>query len=99
MEDAIADLAPEVSRYDPRLALSGGADGLAAYRNLVPQAARLLGAGGVLALEVGAGQAGEVERLLDEAGLVGLGRARDLAGLERCVLATSRADTKANTTG
>jgi release factor glutamine methyltransferase len=99
MESAIADLAPEVARYDPSMALSGGADGLAAYRSLVPQAARLLSPGGILALEVGAGQADEVEQLLGAAGLLGLCRARDLTGTDRCVLATRKAGISANTIG
>ncbi|MGE5766906.1 MAG: peptide chain release factor N(5)-glutamine methyltransferase, partial [Bacteroidota bacterium] len=60
----IAGLAPEVAAYDPRAALDGGPDGLAAYRALVPVAARLLRAGGLVALEVGAGQAEAVEVLL-----------------------------------
>ena len=88
MDHEIAGLAPEVARYDPRLALSGGADGLAAYRSLAPQVARLLASNGILALEVGAGQAGEVGRLLGAAGLTGVACMRDLGGVERCVLAT-----------
>ncbi len=88
MDSDIADLAPEVARYDPKLALSGGADGLAAYRSLAPEVARLLASSGILALEVGAGQAGEVGRLLGAAGLAGVDCMRDLGGVERCVLAT-----------
>ncbi len=99
IESAIADLAPEVARYDPNMALSGGADGLVAYRSLVPQAARLLAPGGILALEVGAGQADEVEQLLGAGGFLGLCRARDLTGTDRCVLATSKAGISANTIG
>ena len=39
--DAIAGLMPEVSRFEPRLALDGGADGLAAYRAIAAEAPRL----------------------------------------------------------
>jgi release factor glutamine methyltransferase len=88
MEGTIAELAPEVERYDPKLALSGGADGMAAYRSLVPQAGWLLSSEGLLALEVGAGQAEGVAQLLGSAGLASLGCLRDLAGRERCLLAT-----------
>src|SRR6201999_3295288 len=38
----IAALATEVRNHDPHLALDGGADGLAAYRTLIPQSAALL---------------------------------------------------------
>ena len=88
MDREIADLAPEVARYDPRLALSGGSDGLAAYRSLAPQVARRLAPQGTLALEIGAGQAGEVGRVIEAAGLAVLECTDDLAGRERCILAT-----------
>lgn len=84
----IGSLAPEVADYDPRLALDGGADGLDAYRSLIPQAARVLHPQGLLALELGAGQAAAVESLLEEAGLGAHRTARDLSGTERCLLVT-----------
>lgn len=83
----IAGLAPEVADYDPPAALDGGADGLAAYRALVPAAARMLRPGGLLALEIGHGQADAVEELLAASGFSGTRRARDLAGVARCLLA------------
>jgi release factor glutamine methyltransferase len=83
---AIDGLAPEVSRYDPRAALDGGVDGLSAYRALIPQAAERLKPGGLLALEIGAGQAAAVRALAGDAGLTDLGSAQDLAGIERCLL-------------
>jgi release factor glutamine methyltransferase len=87
-EAEIGDLAPEVARYDPRLALTAGFDGLDAYRELLPQAARLLELGGLLALEVGRGQQEAVTALLVASGFTPLGRYRDLGGIERCLLAT-----------
>jgi len=84
--EAIDGLAPEVAQYDPRGALDGGADGLSAYRTLLPQAAERLKSGGLLALEIGAGQGAAVRTLAIHAGLTGLGGAEDLAGIERCLL-------------
>ena len=82
----IAGLATEVRDHDPHRALDGGADGLDAYRALIPQAARLLAAGGVLAMEVGHGQSEEVERLMTKAGLTLEGPPKaDLAGVGRAV--------------
>lgn len=87
-EGEIGELAPEVARYDPKLALTAGFDGLDAYRKLLPQAARLLKRGGVLALEVGRGQQDAVTALLAASGFTALGRHRDLGGIERCLLAS-----------
>ncbi len=87
-DNEIGDLAPEVARYDPKLALTAGSDGLDAYRKLLPRAARLLERGGVLALEVGRGQQDAVTALLAASGLTPLSRYRDLGGIERCLLAT-----------
>ena len=87
-DDEIGELAPEVARYDPKLALTAGSDGLDAYRKLLPRAAGLLERGGVLALEVGRGQQDAVTGLLVASGLKPLSRYRDLGGIERCLLAT-----------
>ncbi len=82
----ISVLEPEVSRYEPRMALDGGADGLTFYRRLTKDIDRLLVSGGLLALEVGIGQAGDVAALLGSAGLQQIECRQDLAGIERCVL-------------
>ena len=81
----IAELATEVREYDPRLALDGGADGLAAYRALAPQIARLLAPEGWFFLEVGADQAQDVKAIAADAGLAEVVTLRDLAGVERVV--------------
>jgi release factor glutamine methyltransferase len=78
-------LAPEVARYEPRAALDGGPDGLAAYRTIVPALPRHLAEGGIAALEVGDGQAAAVGELSRAAGL-NVTICRDLAGRERCLI-------------
>jgi release factor glutamine methyltransferase len=84
--NAIDGLAPEVAQYEPRGALDGGADGMNAYRIVIPQSAERLKAEGLLALEIGAGQGDAVRALATAADLTDLGGARDLAGIERCLL-------------
>ncbi len=79
----IAELAPEVSRHEPKLALDGGADGLDMYRRLVPAAAKRATVG--IAFEVGAGQGDAVAELLTGVGFP----ARvypDLGGVGRVVV-------------
>ena len=53
----------EVSRFEPRLALDGGTDGLDFYRAITEKWASSLRPGGWLICEVGIGQVGKVEEL------------------------------------
>ena len=80
--DDIRGLMPDVGSYEPRLALDGGPDGLAAYRAILADLPRLLTPSGCALLEVGDAQAGEV-RELARAWRVTIHQ--DLAGIERCV--------------
>jgi len=82
----IDGLEPEVSRFEPRVALDGGADGLAAYRIIAAALPSLLKPGGAFALEVGAGQAESVKALAEEAGLATGEPRRDLSGIPRVVV-------------
>jgi release factor glutamine methyltransferase len=80
----LAGLPAEV-RVEPVLALDGGPDGLALVRRLVLEAPALLVPGGVLALEIGAGQAPATSELLRAAGFSDVQTRRDLGGVERVV--------------
>lgn len=84
----IARLEAGVRDFDPALALDGGADGLQAYRDLAPALARSLMAEGLAAVEVGAGQAADVSRIFAAQRLEIVDVRRDLAGIERCILAS-----------
>jgi release factor glutamine methyltransferase len=84
-------LATEVRDHDPHRALDGGADGLDAYRALVPMTAALLRAGGVLVVETGHGQSGDIEGLMTAAGLTPERAPKaDLAGIRRAVAGLKR---------
>jgi len=87
---AIGGLAPEVRDYDPLIALDGGFDGLDAYRAIFADLPRLLQPDGLLAVEIGAGQASNVCALLTASGLEPAGTARDTAGLIRVVFGQPR---------
>ena len=79
----LAQLAPEVRDHDPLLALDGGPDGLSAYRALVADAPRLIGAAGHMVVEVGAGQADLVASLFISKQPLDVTAARDLARIPR----------------
>jgi release factor glutamine methyltransferase len=85
-QDELATLAPEVREHDPALALDGGPDGLAAYREIVATAAAFLRPGGILLLEIGYQQGPAVRRLVQVAGFERVTLEKDMAGLDRMVV-------------
>lgn len=83
----LAAAMPEVNRYEPRLALDGGEDGLDVIRVLLPQAREKLKPGGALLVEIGSTQGPAVMQLAqthfpDAAVEV----KKDLAGLDRLLV-------------
>jgi release factor glutamine methyltransferase len=84
-DDEVLTLVPDIKNHEPHLALCGGPDGLAILRRLVKAAPGWLVPGGVLALEVGAGQAERVAKGLGAYGFADVERERDYAGIERVV--------------
>ena len=85
---AIPGLMPEVAHFEPASALDGGADGLDAYRRIIPELPRLLAPRGAAILELGVGQAGPVSRLAASFGLAGAVR-DDLGGISRALVLRS----------
>ncbi|WP_244488659.1 peptide chain release factor N(5)-glutamine methyltransferase [Bosea sp. Leaf344] len=84
----LARLAPSVRDYDPVRALDGGADGLDPYRRLASQIPLILAEGGLLVLEIGAGQEADVVAILAREGLVHRGSRADLGGHPRAICFT-----------
>ncbi len=80
-----ATLEPEVARFEPRLALSGGADGLDCYRRLAPRLGPLLAPRGRAFVEIGATQADAVAALFEARDLRVCRVLRDLAGHPRAI--------------
>ena len=85
----IESLEPDVRDHEPRLALSGGKDGLEAYRRIAAALPALLSAGGRVMLEIGYDQAAGVTRVLENQGLRGIRIVKDLGGNDRVVVATA----------
>jgi release factor glutamine methyltransferase len=81
----VPTLAADIKDFEPHLALTAGPDGLEVARRIARDAPRFLTAGGAIALEVGAGQAGDVKDILAAAGFVDVRTRKDLGGHERVV--------------
>ncbi|MDP9001366.1 MAG: peptide chain release factor N(5)-glutamine methyltransferase [Myxococcota bacterium] len=82
----LESLQPDVRDFEPRMALEGGDDGLAFLRRIIEIApSHLIPAGGVLAVEVAAGEAAAVAALFEAAGFGGVDVCRDYARIERVV--------------
>ncbi len=79
----IEALEPEVSRWEPRVALDGGKDGYELINRLIEDCATRLRPR-LLALEVGYGQAADVGTLLVRRGIEAWA-VKDLAGIDRIV--------------
>lgn len=72
-------------RFEPRLALCAGADGMAAYDAIISQAARCLKPGGHLILEHGYHQQTALQELLQQHGYRDILLHSDLAGVPRAI--------------
>ncbi|MDO4812177.1 MAG: peptide chain release factor N(5)-glutamine methyltransferase [Eubacteriales bacterium] len=84
----IETLDASVKDHEPRLALDGGADGLDFYRSIVEKWRDALTKNGMLAFEVGIGQADEVLRIMRANGFGDVQILKDLNGIPRVVFGT-----------
>jgi len=82
----IATLDPEVRDHDPRAALDGGPDGLDFYRRLSVESPPWLKPRALAALELGDGQAPEVQRLFRAGGWQVESVEKDLSGTDRILI-------------
>lgn len=80
------ELEPEVAQHDPALALFAGADGLSAYRAMIPQLSAILAPEGSVVLELGAGQTEAVISLVKDAGFAVKQLKNDLNDIPRALV-------------
>ena len=80
-----ADLSPVITRHEDPGALLAGGDGLDIIRRLLPEAARCLRPGGMLAMEIGETQYEAVEALFRVHGFDSVHCDHDLAGIKRII--------------
>lgn len=83
----IDGLAPEVSRFDPFIALDGGEDGLVFYRRIIKRTACFLNPGGYVFFEIGYDQGDVVSKMLEHEGFCDVKIIKDYGGNDRVVTA------------
>lgn len=81
----VPGLDPDIREFEPHLALDGGDDGLDLVRAIVAAAPQHLAPAGVLALEIGDGEAAATAALLRESGFEDVRSTRDYGKIERVV--------------
>ena len=89
IESAVCEtLDPRVRDFEPRLALDGGADGLAFYDRYLGDAVNLLKPGGAVFFEIGESQGDDLRRLMADYGFENVAVEKDFAGHDRYAHAT-----------
>jgi len=79
------NLPEEIRNYEPEVALKDGRDGLEFYRKIAKLAPRLLTPDGMLAVEVGMGQAQQVQEMFSQNELSSVQIINDLNDIQRVV--------------
>jgi release factor glutamine methyltransferase len=81
-------LESDVLKFEPKLALDGGLDGLSVIRKVIKKSSELLKKNGKFILEIGFDQKGKVIKLLNNKGFYINSTVRDLANNDRCIVST-----------
>ena len=85
--EEMKEISPE-AKFEPETALLGGEDGLDFYRAIIKGYKASLVDGGMMAFEVGMGEAEAVAELMKNQGFCDIGARQDAAGIERVVFGT-----------
>ena len=78
----------DVIKFEPKLALDGGIDGLSEIRKVIKKSSELIKINGKLVLEVGFDQKFKVKELLKEKGFYINKVLKDLSNNDRCIIST-----------
>jgi len=81
-------LESDVLKFEPKLALDGGLDGLTVIKKVIKKSSKLLKKNGKFILEIGFDQKNRVIKLLNNRGFYINSTVRDLANNDRCIIST-----------
>ena len=76
-----------IKSYEPKMALSGGIDGIRIIEKVIKKSRFILKHTGLLVLEIGFGQHYKVSKTLKENGFFILNTIKDLQNIRRCIIA------------
>ena len=78
----------DVAKFEPKLALDGGLDGLSSIRKVIKKSSELIKKNGRFVLEIGFDQKNKVISLLKQKGFYINSINKDLANNDRCIVCT-----------
>ena len=78
----------DIKYYEPKIALSGGIDGLSKIKIVVNKSSNLIKKSGKLFLEIGSTQTSEVLKILQLYGFYNNKVIKDLGKKNRCIIST-----------
>ena len=81
-------LESDILKFEPKLALDGGLDGLSVIRKVVKKSSELIKRNGKFILEIGFDQKNKVIKLLNEKGFYINSTIKDYAKNDRCIVST-----------
>ena len=82
------NLKKDVSKFEPRLALDGGLEGLSCFRKIIKKSSELIKNHGKLILEIAFDQKRDVAKILTDNGFYINKILKDLANNDRCIIST-----------
>ncbi len=86
----IKNLSEDIKKFEPKLALDGGNDGLDVIKKVIYKSRTILKKCGTLALEIGKGQQYDVSQILKDQGFTIKVLVKDYQNNVRCILANIR---------
>ena len=78
----------EVAKFEPKVALDGGLDGLSEIRKVIKKSSELIKKNGKFILEIGFDQKNKVVKLLNKEGFYINSALKDLSNNDRCIICT-----------
>ena len=78
----------DIKKFEPKLALDGGLDGISEIRKVIKKSSELIKYGGKLILEIAFNQKHEVKQLLKKDGFYINSVVKDLGKNDRCIIST-----------